>query len=105
MTKGTMMAILVALAGCAGAQTMRQRDFASGHWVGEIDRDGSLQPLSLDIESENGAYRGEWRSVARVGSRARENVDVQGDEVRLKTDKLRVVGPVSANTLSSTISH
>ena len=105
MTKWTMMAILVALAGCAGAQTMRQRGFASGHWVGEIDRDGSLQPLSLDIESENGAYRGEWRSVAGVRSRPLENVDVQGDEVRFETDKLRFLGHLSGSTLSGTITH
>ena len=105
MTRWTMMAILAALAGCAGVQTTRQRDFASGHWVGEIERDGTLQPLSLDIERENGVYRGEWRPVAGVRSRPLENVDVQGDEVRFETDKLRFQGHLSGGTLSGTVTH
>src|SRR5438874_11959833 len=105
MTKLTMMAILVALAGCAGAQATRQRDFASGHWVGEIDRDGSLQPLSLHIESENGAYRGGWRSVAGVSSRPLEDVDVQGDGVPFENDKVRFLGHLSGSTLAGTVAH
>jgi hypothetical protein len=104
MTRWTMMMVLAALAGCAGASTTtRQRDFASGHWVGEIERNGSFQPLSLDIERENGVYRGEWQSVAGVRSRPLENVDVQGDEVRFETDKLRFLGHLSGSTLSGTV--
>ena len=105
MTRWAMMAILAALAGCAGAQTTWQRDFASGHWVGEIDRDGSLQPLSLDIKRENGVYRGEWRPVEGVRSRPLENVDVQGDDVRFETDKLRFQGHLSGSTLAGTVTH
>ncbi len=103
MSRWTMMMVLAALAGCAGASPTRQRDFASGHWVGEIERNGSFQPLSLDIERENGVYRGEWQSVAGVRSRPLENVDVQGDEVRFETDKLRFLGHLSGSTLSGTV--
>jgi hypothetical protein len=103
MTWKTMTILAVALAGCAGVPTMRQRNLASGRWSGEIDRDGWLQPLSLDIDGENGAYRGEWRSVAGVRSRPLENFAVQGDEVRFETDKLRFVGHVTGSTLSGTV--
>jgi hypothetical protein len=104
MTRWTMMMVVAALAGCAGAQATRQRDFASGHWVGEIERNGSFQPLSLDIERENGVYRGEWQSVAGVRSRPLENVDVQWAEVRFETEKLRFLGHLSGSTLSGTVS-
>ena len=104
MTGWKTVAILTALTGCAGVQTTGQRD-ASGHWVGELDRDGWLQPLALDIERENGAYRGEWRSAVGVRSRPLESVQVQGEEVRFETDKLRFVGHVSGNTLSGTVTE
>src|SRR5512140_2926201 len=104
MTRWTMMAVLAALAGCAGVQAP-QRDSGAGHWKGEIDRDGSLQPVSFEIDGENGVYRGEWRSVAGLRSRQLENVQVQGDEVRFETDKLRFVGHVSGSTLSGTVTH
>lgn len=105
MTRWTMMAVLAALAGCAGVQASQQRDFGAGHWKGEIDRDGSLEPVSFEIDGENGVYRGEWRSVAGLRSRQLENVQVQGDEVRFETDKLRFVGHVSGSTLSGTVTH
>jgi len=104
MTGWKTVAIVTALAGCAGVQTTGQRD-ASGHWVGEIDRDGWLQPLALDIERENGAYRGEWRPAVGVRSRPLESVQVQGEEVRFETDKLRFVGHVSGSTLSGTVTQ
>src|SRR5205823_3757012 len=75
MVKWTMVAMVAALAGCAGMRTMGDGDFASGHWIGEIDRDGSLQPLLLDIARENGAYRGRVQSVAGVPARTLENVE------------------------------
>jgi hypothetical protein len=33
MTRWTMMAILAAMAGCAGVQTSQQRDLAGGQWA------------------------------------------------------------------------
>jgi hypothetical protein len=105
MAKWTMVAMVAALAGCAGMRTMGDGDFASGHWIGEIDRDGSLQPLLLDIARENGAYRGRVQSVAGVPARALENVEVQGDRVRFETDKLRFVGQLKGSTLAGTVSH
>jgi hypothetical protein len=105
MTRWTMMAILAALAGCAGVQASQRRDLGAGQWKGEIDRDGSAQPVSFEIDGENGVYRGEWRSPAGLRSRQLENVQVQGDEVRFETDKLRFVGHVSGSTLSGTVTH
>jgi hypothetical protein len=111
MTRWMVVALVAALAGCAGVQrqwsspsTVGQRD-ASGHWVGELDRDGWLQPLAVDIEQENGAYRGELRSAAGVRSRPLESVNVQGEEVRFETDKLRFVGHVSGSILSGTVTQ
>jgi hypothetical protein len=104
MTGWKTVAIVTALTGCAGVQTIGQRD-ASGHWVGEIDRDGWLEPLALDIERENGDYRGEWRPAVGVRSRPLESVQVQGEEVRFETDKLRFVGRVSGSTLSGTVTQ
>lgn len=105
MTKWTMMAILAALAGCAGVQRSQQRDFGAGHWKGEIERDGSAQPVSFEIDGENGVYRGEWRSAAGLRSKPLENVQVRGDEVRFETDKLRFVGHVTGSTLSGTVTQ
>jgi hypothetical protein len=97
------IAVLVALSGCAGVQAVRDGGAASGHWVGEIDRDGWRQPVSLDIESENGAWTGQWRAVRESPKQAIENVEVQGGEVRFETDKLRFVGHVSGSTLSGRV--
>jgi hypothetical protein len=105
MTGWKMIAVVAALTGCAGVQTTRERDVAAGHWVGEIDREDSWQPLSLDIEHENGVYRGELRSVAGARGRPLENVRVLGDEVRFETEKLRFVGRVSGSTLSGTVAR
>jgi hypothetical protein len=95
--------VLVAVSGCAGVQTTGQRDSASGHWIGEIDRDGWRQPVSLDFESENGAWTGQWRAVRESPRQAIENVAVEGDEVRFETDKLRFVGHVSGSRLSGKV--
>jgi hypothetical protein len=105
MTKWTMVAMVAALAGCAGMRTMRDRDFASGHWIGEIDRDGSLQPFFLDIARENGAYRGQVQALEGVPGKPLENVEVQGDRVRFETDKLRFVGQIKGTTLAGTVTH
>jgi hypothetical protein len=105
MTKWTLVAVVAALTGCAGMRTMGDNDFASGHWVGEIDRDGSLQPLLLDIARENGSYRGQVQSVAGARGRLLETVAVQGDQVRFETDKLRFVGQLKGGTLAGTVTH
>jgi hypothetical protein len=84
---------------------MPEQNSASGHWLGEIDRDGWLQPLSLDIDQEKGLYRGEWSSPTGIRSRPLENVEVQGDEVRFETDKLRFVGHVNGGTISGKVTN
>jgi hypothetical protein len=91
--------------GCAGAQTARERDFASGRWSGEIQRDGLSQPLALDIQRDEGIYRGEWRLPTGLRGRRLENVEVQGDEVRFETDRLRFVGHVTGDTLSGVVTQ
>jgi hypothetical protein len=105
MSNWAMLAIVAATAGCAGMRTAGGADFASGHWIGEIDRDGSARPLALDIARENGAYRGQVQSVAGVGTGPLENVEVQGDRVRFETDELRFSGRVKGSTLSGTVTH
>jgi len=97
------IAVAVALTGCAGVQTAQQRSFASGHWVGEVDRDGWTQPVALDIESDHGALRGQWRTVKETPKQAIRNLAVQGDEVRFETDTVRFVGHVDGSRLSGTL--
>jgi hypothetical protein len=105
MTKWTMAALVVALAGCAGMRTLGDGDFASGHWAGQIDRNGSSQPLVVDIARDNGAYRGLVRSATGYQARPLENVEVQGDQVRFETDELRFVGQVKGATIAGTVTH
>ncbi|HET7787539.1 MAG TPA: hypothetical protein VFL36_16325 [Myxococcales bacterium] len=99
------VAVLVALSGCAGVQAVGQGGSVSGHWIGEIDRDGWRQPVALDIESENGAWTGQWRAVREAPRQSIENVAVQGDEVRFETGKLRFVGRVDGSRLSGTVTE
>jgi hypothetical protein len=105
MSKWTMLAMVAATAGCAGMRTGGQADFASGHWIGEIDRDGFARPFSLDIARENGAYHGQVQSVADADPRPLENVEVQGDRVQFETAELRFVGQVKGSTLAGTVTH
>jgi len=46
MTGKKMIVILAAVVGCASMHPTSSRDLAAGHWTGQIDRDGWLQPLS-----------------------------------------------------------
>ena len=105
MTGKKMIVILAAVAGCASMHPTSSRDLAAGHWTGQIDRDGWLQPLSLDIENDDGTYRGEWRAADGIASEPLQQVDVSGDTVRLETDKLLFVGRVQGSKLSGTVSH
>ena len=97
------VAVLTAIAGCAGARTVRYNNSPLGHWDGEIDHAGLSQAIAFDIESENGAYSGEWQPAVNLPSRPLENVVVQGDEVRFETDRLRFVGHVAGSTLAGTV--
>lgn len=105
MKKGRLVAILVAMTGCAGMGrlTMENSDAASGHWNGMVVRDGWERPLFLDIEAAGGAYRGTWRSLQQGRSMALGDVEVRGDEIRFETGSLRFVGRLNGNTLSGTV--
>jgi hypothetical protein len=105
MSNWTMLAILAATAGCAGMRTGGEADFASGQWIGEIDRGGFARPLSLDIARENGAYRGHVQSATDAGPRLLENLEVNGDRVQFETAELRFTGQVKGSTLSGTVTH
>jgi hypothetical protein len=105
MSKRPIAAIAAALTGCAAIRTMQELDFASGHWTGEIDHGGAVQPLSFDIARDNGAYRGQLRSVSGAPGRALENLEVQGDQVRFETDELRFVGRVTGRTLAGPVTQ
>jgi len=101
----TIAALGAVTAGCAGVQMSQPRDVATGYWSGEIDRHGWPEPFALDIERDGNAFRGAWQSAPELGSRPLENVEVQGDQVRFETDKLRFVGQVSGDTLSGKVTE
>src|SRR5262249_956785 len=96
------IAIVAALVGCAIVHPSADSDLAAGHWIGEIDRGGRLQPFALDID---GTPRGEWRSERGLRSVALQNFDVTGDTVRFETDELLFVGRVQGQRLSGTVSR
>jgi len=98
-------ALAVLLAGCAGLQGTHRRDAASGYWRGEMDRMGWPEPFAVDIERDGEAFQGAWLSSPEVGSRPLENIQVQGDDVRFETDKLRFVGRISGDKLSGTVTE
>src|SRR5690242_3526227 len=97
MSKWMTMALVAAMAGCAGVRSAGQHD-ASGQWIGEIDRDGQRQAVSLDLQREGGEYRGELRPIGDAPD-ARQH----GDEVRFETQQLRFVGHVEGSRLSGII--
>ena len=101
----SIAALGLLVAGCAGIQMKQQRDVASGYWRGEIDRMGWPEPFAVDLERDGDTFRGAWQSSPELGSRALENVEVQGDQVRFETDKLRFVGQVSGDTLSGKVTE
>ena len=97
MSRWMTMALVAGLAACAGVKTVGQRD-ASGQWIGEIDRGGQRQAVSLDLQREGGSYRGQLRPIG-------ESAEAQqrGDEVRFETEELRFVGHVEGSRLSGTV--
>jgi len=99
------MMILLAVAGAASARAAGTPDLAAGHWTGQIDRGGWLQPLWLEIEKDGDSYRGEWSSDAGVPSEQLDKVVVKGDSVRFETERLLFVGHVQGSRLSGTISR
>src|SRR5258707_12891114 len=62
MTGWKTIVSLAAFAGCASLHPAASRDLAVGHWKGEIDRGGWLQPLAFEIEKDGNSYRGDWAS-------------------------------------------
>jgi len=105
MNRWTKIAIVAALAGGAGVQAKERLNLAAGAWRGQIDGEGWIQPLSFDLDQRAGGWRGEWRSSAGSPSKPLQNVDVQGDQVRFETEKLRFAGQVSGSKLSGTVSN
>ena len=105
MNRWMKIAIVAALAGGAGVQANERLALAAGAWRGEIDGEGWIQPLSFDLDQRAGGWRGEWRSFAGSPSKPLQSVDVQDDQVRFETDKLRFVGQISGNKLSGTVSN
>src|SRR2546430_12325272 len=106
MKKMTWIAlVLAAAAGCAGvSQSGKQaQEKVSGHWVGAIDRDGWQRPLALDIANEKGAYGGSWMSIESQPGIMIDQVDVNGDAVRLRLKTLSFDGHVSGRTLAGSV--
>ncbi|HEY6909749.1 MAG TPA: hypothetical protein VI356_10290 [Myxococcales bacterium] len=99
MSKSMAIAVVVALAGCAGVQAAGQQD-VSGHWVGAIDRGGQREPVAIDIERDGGSYRGQLRPVSDPPA---DPAALRRDEVRFETEGLRFVGRVDGGTLSGTV--
>src|SRR5215468_9896130 len=105
MNRWIKIAMVATLAGSAGVQAQQRRDLAAGAWRGVIDGEGWTQPIDIDLDQQGGGWRGEWRSFAGGPSKPLQGVDVQGDQVRFETDKLRFVGQVSGSKLSGTVSR
>ena len=99
-----MIGMMAALAGSSAVRA-EQRDPVAGHWYGLVERDGWSQPLSLDIDHENGTYRGEWRSNVEVPSQRLESVAVQGNDVSFDTNKLHFAGRLNGDILSGTVTR
>ena len=103
MSRWTMIAMMFVLAGCAAVQKAPEGDAASGHWTGEIERDGWSRPVSFDLARDGNAWHGQWKSLQEGPGEELENVAVRGSEVRFETEKLRVVGRVTGSRLRGTV--
>lgn len=103
MKKMTWMMLVLAAAGCAGAQTKKAEDAVVGQWTGVIDRDGWQRPLWVAIASQGGSYQGSWMSLESQPGVMIDRVEVQGDAVRFDLKALRFEGHVSGRTLSGTV--
>ncbi len=105
MTGWKTIVSLAAFAGCASLHPAASRDLAVGHWKGEIDRGGWLQPLAFEIEKDGNSYRGDWRSEVGVPGQPLQKVEVTGDAVRLETDKLVFLGHLQGSKLLGTVAR
>jgi hypothetical protein len=102
MSRWMTIAVAATVAGCAGAQVNGNHD-ASGHWIGEIERDGRRQAVALEIEREGGSYRGQLRPVDETGKSGVAAPNAADDEVRFETEQLRFVGHVDGSRLSGRV--
>src|SRR3954470_19744747 len=105
MTKMTVTAILISLAGCAGTGSLIRGNGAdaAGRWSGFIERDGWQRALFLDIEEASGSWRGKWKSFPQGQLMMLRDIEVSGDEIRFGAEGLRFVGHLSGNTLSGVV--
>ena len=103
MKKMTWMMLVLAAAGCAGAQTKRAQDAVVGQWTGVIDRDGWQRPLSVEIADHGSGYEGSLMSLESQPGVMIDRVEVQGDVVRFDLKALSFDGRVSGRTLSGTV--
>src|SRR3954447_21350089 len=99
MSAWKAIAVLAAVTSCAGVQRTAEADLASGHWIGEIDRNGWRQPVALDLERDGEAWHGQWRAVRDGSGQAFESVEVQGHDARSETGKPRFCGRGPGPTL------
>ena len=99
-----LMAV-AALAVFALARPVRAQALPAGLWTGEIRHSGWSQSLALDVESAAGSYTG---ALGPVDSRLDEpirKVEIDGDRIRLETDRLVLTGRIQGGTISGIVSE
>jgi len=107
--KTTMMALALALAGCAGAsgQVEQSRDNPlAGMWAGVIDRDGWQRPLALAINAQQeGTYTGSWMSLENQPGIMLDSVRRNGDSVEFELQNLKFDGKVQGRAIAGTVAN
>src|SRR3954462_15881708 len=99
MSAWKAIAVLAAVTSCAGVQRTAEADLASGHWIGEIDRNGWRQPVALDLERDGEAWHGQWRAVRDGSGQGLESGEGEGQDARCETGKPRFAGQVTGPPL------
>jgi hypothetical protein len=100
-----MLALALALAGCAAVARSAQEDPLAGNWVGVIDRDGWQRPLSIMIDAKSGAYAGSWMSLENQPGVMLQRVERTADAVHIELASLVFDGRVAGRTLAGTVAQ
>ena len=105
MKKMTWMMLVLAAAGCAGAQAKKAQDAVVGQWTGVIDRDCWQRPLSVAIANQGGGYEGSWMSLESQPGVTVQRVERNADAVHIELASLVFDGRVAGRTLSGTVAQ
>src|SRR5712671_5698607 len=103
--KKAMVALALALAGCAGTRSVDAKDPLPGHWVGVIDRDGWQRPLSVMIDRSEGSYKGSWMSLESQPGVMLDGVRRSAEDVHLELAALVFDGRIAGRSLAGTVAN